>query len=139
MTESPAEKPYTVVFEEYPEYLYALVHSEQYGYDVLAGFLGQIAEECKKRDFRKVMIEENISATASDEDVIRIASELPELGFSGVGIAYIDRFADQKEMNEMGQDVAVHNGIDVRIFPHQEEADKWLSSDANVKTNQFGS
>ena len=54
-------------------------------------------------------------------------------------MAYIDRFADQKEMNEMGQDVAVHNGIDVRIFPNQVEADKWLSSDADVKTNQFGS
>ena len=137
MSDSLAEKPYTIVFEEYPEYLYALVHSELYGYDVLAGFLGEIAGECKKRSFSGVMVEENISATASDEDVVRIASELPELGFAGIRIAYIDRFLDQKEMNEMGQDVAVHNGIDVQIFHNQIDADKWLSAGGNREMNRL--
>lgn len=93
-----------------------------------AGFLREIADECKMQGFNQVVIEENISATASDEDIVRIASELPQLGFSEIRMAYIDRFLDQKEMNEMGQDVAVHHGIDVRIFANQLDAERWLST-----------
>lgn len=123
-----SDKPYTIVFEDYPEYLYALVHGDQYGYEVLSGFLKDIADECKRRNFRQVLIEENISATANKEDVYRTASELPELGFAGIRMAYVDRFTDQKEINEFGHDVAVDNGIDVQIFATQAEADAWLTS-----------
>jgi len=123
-----SDKPYTIVFEDYSEYLYALVHGDQYGYEVLSGFLKDIADECKRRNFRKVLIEENISATANKEDVYRTASELPEFGFAGIRMAYIDRFTEQKELNEFGHDVAVDNGIDVQIFATQAEADGWLTS-----------
>ena len=123
----PAEPLYRIVFEDYPNYLYALVHSEQYGYDVLSGFLREISDECRKRGFHQVVIEENISATASDEVVVRIASELPQLGFSNIRMAYIDRFADQQNMNEMGKEIALDHGIDVRIFANQLDAEKWLS------------
>jgi len=122
-----SKRPYRIVFEEYPNYLYALVHSEEYGYDILAGFLREIAEECKKRKFKQVVIEENISATASEEDVVRIASEMPSLGFSDLRVAYIDRFLEQKEINEMGQDIAVESGVDVQIFQDQSEAEAWLA------------
>ena len=127
MSEEIAAKPYTIVFEDYPNYLYALVHGEKYGYEVLSGFLREIADECKKRNFKQVLIEENISATASQEDVFRIASELPEFGFSDIRMAYIDRFLEQKDMNEFGQDVAVDHGVDVQIFGDMESANNWLS------------
>jgi hypothetical protein len=119
--------PYTVRFEESPNYLYALVHGDKYGYDVLAGFLREIAEECKKRGLSQVLIEENISATTSEEDVFRIASDLAAFGFSDIRMAYIDRFSDQNELNEYGRKIAEESGIDVRIFNSFEEADKWLS------------
>jgi hypothetical protein len=132
MSDNSANTLYRIVFEEYPNYLYALVHGEQYGYEVLSGFLREIADECKKRGFKQVVIEENISATASNEDVVRIASELPELGFSDIRMAYIDRFLDQKEMNEMGQDVAVHHGVDVQIFANQLDAERWLAESGSA-------
>ncbi|MEP6787327.1 MAG: hypothetical protein ABJB40_02770 [Acidobacteriota bacterium] len=121
------DRPFTIVFEDYPKYLYALVHGERYGYDVLAHFLKEIADECKKRGFDQVLIEENISATASEEDVFRIASTLPELGFADIRMAYIDRFAEQKDINEFGQEVAEKQGVDVKIFSNMEDADRWLS------------
>ena len=127
MSENIAGIPYTIVFEDYPNYLYALVHGEQYGYDVLAGFLREIADECIKRGFSQVLIEENISATASKDDVFRIATELPKLGFSEIRLAYIDRFSEQKEINEYGREVAEDRGVDVRIFTNLEEANRWLS------------
>ena len=126
MSDNIPNIPYTIIFEDHPKYLYALVHGEQYGYEVLAHFLREIADECKKRKFTQVLIEENISATASEEDVFRIASELPQLGFSDIRMAYIDRFAEQKDLNEFGREVAEDRGVDVRLFASLEEADKWL-------------
>lgn len=43
-----------------------------------------------------------------------------------IRMAYIDRFTEQKELNEFGQEVAENRGVDVRIFASMEEADKWL-------------
>ena len=122
-----SESKYTIVYESYPTYLYALVHGETYGYEVLTAFLKEIADECKARGFDQVLIEENISAGATKEDAYRVGSELPELGFSGIRMAYVDRFLEQEEVNEFGRDVAVHNGIDVRLFSDQEMADRWLT------------
>lgn len=130
MSDNVVNIPYTIVFEEYPKYLYSLVHGDQYGYDVLARFLTEIADECKKRGLRQAMIEENISATASPEDVFRTASDLPKFGFSDIRLAYIDRFTDQKELNEYGRKIAEESGVDVKIFNSFEEADKWLNENA---------
>lgn len=124
----PAGSNYTIVYENYPTYLYALVHGDEYGYEVLTGFLKEIADEVKARGFKQVLIEENISVGATKEDAYRVASELPELGFAGIRMAYVDRFIDQEEVNEFGRDVAVHNGIDVRLFSDQAMADRWLKS-----------
>lgn len=130
MTDSIAGKPYTINFEEYPEYLYALVHGEKYGYEVLSQFLREIADECGKRNFSRVLIEENISATASETDVFRIASELPQFGFAKIRMAYIDRFSDQEALNEFGRQVAVKSGVDVKLFRSFEQANDWLSGES---------
>jgi predicted GNAT superfamily acetyltransferase len=128
VTKDASDRKFTIVFENYPTYLYALVHGEAYGYEVLTAFLKQIADEVNARGFNQVLIEENISAGATKEDAYRVASEMPEMGFAGIRIAYVDRFLDQEEVNEFGRDVAVHNGIDVRLFNDQEMADRWLNS-----------
>jgi len=124
-----SDRKYTIVYESYPTYLYALVHGEAYGYEVLTAFLKEIADEVAARGFNQVLIEENISSGATKEDAYRVASELPELGFAGIRMAYVDRFLDQEEVNEFGRDVAVHNGIDVRLFSDQEMANRWLTSE----------
>jgi len=125
---SGPERKFTIVYENYPTYLYALVHGEAYGYEVLTAFLKEIAGEVRARGFSQVLIEENISAGATKDVAFRVASEMPDLGFMGIRIAYVDRFLDQEEVNEYGRDVAVYNGIDVRLFSDQEVADRWLNS-----------
>lgn len=129
MSETSDGKSYRIVYEDYPTYLYALVHGESYGYDVLAGFLTEIAAEVRKRGLSRVLIEENISATTSKEDAFRVASEMPEMGYAGLRVAYIDRFSDQQEVNEFGADVAVNNGIKVEMFSDHDKAIEWLTRD----------
>jgi hypothetical protein len=127
MSNDLTAKPYTIVFQNCSKYLYALVHGEKYGYEVLTAFLGEIADECRKRNFDSVLIEENISSTTSEADVFRTASELPRLGFSTIRMAYIDRFSDQSALNEFGRQIAVKSGVNVKIFNSMGEADTWLS------------
>ena len=122
-----SSRKYTIVFEDHPGYLYALVHGEEYDYEVLSGFLREIASEVKARGFKQVLIEENISASASEEDIYRAAVDLPEFGYAGIRMAYVDRFADQREINEFGRKVAIDNGIDVRQFTDMSHAAAWLS------------
>ncbi len=127
MNEEPLAKPYTIVFEDYPNYLYALVHGDQYNYNVIAAFLSEIANACKARNFEKVLVEENISATASEADIARAAADLSKFGFHGIQMAYLDRFNEQQEINELGQDIANDHGVNVRLFSDQAAADEWLS------------
>lgn len=123
------DRKYTIVFESYPNYLFALVHGEEYGYEVLCGFLKEIADEVRSRGYKQVLIEENISAAATEEDIYRAAIELPELGYAGIRMAYVDRFMDQREINEFGRKVAIDNGIDVRQFGDISHAAAWLSGE----------
>jgi hypothetical protein len=127
MNEEPDAKPYTIIFEDYPNYLYALVHGDKYDYDVIAAFLSEIANTCKARNFQKVLVEENISATASESDIARAAADLPKFGFNGIRMAYLDRFSEQQEINELRQDIANDHGVNVGLFSDQAAADKWLS------------
>jgi hypothetical protein len=126
--EDTSDQNYTIVFEDHPDFLFALVHGEEYGYEVLTGFLKDIADQCKARGYSQVLIEENISASATKELVYRVACELPELGFAGIRMAYVDRFSDQREVNEFGRAVAIDNGIDVRQFTAFTHAAAWLSN-----------
>ena len=124
-----SDRKYTIVFEDHPGYLYALVHGEEYDYDVLSAFLREIASEVRSRGYSQVLIEENISAAASEEDIYRAAIELPEFGYAGIRMAYVDRFADQREINEFGRKVAIDNGIDVRQFGDIGHAAAWLAGE----------
>jgi hypothetical protein len=50
------------------------------------------------------------------------------MGFSDKKIAFVDRIADQAELNSFGELVAVNRGLNVKIFKSVDEAEKWLLS-----------
>ena len=67
------------------------------------------------------------SATATEPDIARAAAALPDLGFLGIQMAYLDRFHEQHGINEFGQVIANDHGVNVRLFNDQAAADQWLS------------
>ena len=58
-------------------------------------------------------------------DMYRIASELPDM-FLGIAIAFVDRYADQAELNSFGELVAQDRGVRGRYFSDAEKAEDWL-------------
>ena len=61
----------------------------------------------------------------SFSDMYRIAAELPEL-FLGIAIAFVDRYADQAELNSFGEMVAQNRGVRGRYFADTANAEAWL-------------
>lgn len=122
-----AVKPYKITFKYRPTYVHAHVVGKKYSYEILMQYFSEIVEACKKKDLKQVLVEEEISEITSLVDVFRTASELPQLGFSRIRLAFVDHYAKHEDINKFGLLVAAKRGMDVQIFDSVAEADKWLS------------
>ena len=120
-----ASKPYTILFEQRPEYLYVYVEGERDSYAISIAFWREIARECQARGTTRVLIDENIVQNVSVAEMYQVASEMPSM-FSGIAIAFRDRYADQAEINEFGELVAQNRGVVGKFFVDLEEAERWL-------------
>jgi hypothetical protein len=120
---------YELSFEYRRQYLYAFVTGEKDSYEISRQYWTEIAEECKKIGIKKVLVEEDIKENVSMSEMYRIASELPELGFFGIRLAFVDRQIEQHQLNQFGETVATNRGLFSRVFNNFEEAEKWLLSE----------
>lgn len=122
-------KPYDIRFEHRAEYLYAYVSGEKDSVEISAQYWSEIAEECRKNNCQKILVEEDIpEAIASVFEIYQFASELPRLGFAGIYIAFVDRYIEQNELNEFVELIAGNRGLKGRLFNDVNEAEKWLLS-----------
>jgi hypothetical protein len=76
-----------------------------------------------------VLVEEDIPEAISISEAFELASQIPELGFSRIKIAFVDRYADQAELNEFAEIVATNRGAFGRFFIDLAEAEDWLLKD----------
>ena len=126
---SDSSVPYTLVFEYRPEYLYAFVTGEKDSYEISKRYWQEIADECKKAGFKKVLIEEDIAENVSMSDMYQFCAEIPQLGFFGIRVAFVDRKQDQQQLNQFGETVATNRGLLSRVFNNFEAGEKWLLSE----------
>ncbi len=123
------KKPYDIRFENRAEYLYAYVSGDQDSVEISTRYWNEIAAECRKNNYKKVLVEEDIpEAVASVFELYQFAAELPKLGFAGIYIAFVDRYIEQNELNEFVELVASNRGLKGRVFNDVTEAEKWLLS-----------
>ncbi len=128
-SQSPAEKPYQLTVEQRPQYLYIYVTGENDNYEISRRYWLEVAEHCRRTNSKKILIDEDIKEDASLADVYQLASELPQMGFFGVRIAFFDRYAAHQDLNEFGELVAINRGLYGKIFNNFDEAETWLLLD----------
>lgn len=121
-------KLYVLRFKEHADYLYAFVTGERDSYEISRQYWKEVADECRRVRCKKVLIEEDISEEMSTTETYRFTSEIIDLGFSGIRIAFVDRHLNQKELNKFGELVATNRGLLGKVFDDVEEAEKWLLS-----------
>lgn len=102
-----------------------MVEGERDSYAISSAYWREIAAECSERGSTKLFVEEDIPEAVSFSDMYRIAAELPEL-FRGIVIAFVDRFAEQTELNSFGELVAQNRGVRGRLFADVGTAENWL-------------
>lgn len=122
-------RAFELFFERRPAYLYARVAGQEDSYEISRQFWQEIADECRRLDCKKVLIVEEIVMEAPLHDVYQLASELPHMGFRGVKVAFVDRLAEDRQINEFGALVATNRGFHGQIFNDFDEAEKWLLRD----------
>ena len=123
---SDDSKPYQLSFRQRPEYLYAFVSGEHDSLEISLAFWREIAAECQRAQAGKLLIEESIEESVSMLEMYQIAAEIPQMGFTNVLIAFVDRYLEQQDLNEFGELVATNRGMRAKVFNNVEEAEKWL-------------
>jgi hypothetical protein len=119
-------KPYQIKFERRPEYLYAYVSGEQDSLSISLAFWREIADECGRAEARKVLIEEDIEESVSMLEMYQIAAAIPQMGFTNVLVAFVDRYLEQHDLNQFGELVATNRGLRAKVFNDAQAAEKWL-------------
>jgi hypothetical protein len=121
-------KLYNLEFEERTDYLYAFVSGDKDSVEICTQYWREIADECRRTKCSKVLIVEDIKESVSTTEMYQIASEIPDMDFSGIKIAFVDQYIEQHAVNEFGGLVATNRGLNVKLFNTAEEAEKWLLS-----------
>ena len=121
-------KLYKLKFEERKDYLYAHVSGDRDSLDISKQYWSEIADECQRIKYSKVLIVEDIRETVSMTEMYEICTEIPYMGFIGIKIAFVDKHIEQRALNEFGGLVATNRGVNGKLFDTVEEAEKWLLS-----------
>jgi hypothetical protein len=123
-SEFPPNK-YTVSYEDRVSYLHALVEGEADSIETSLHYWNAVAEECRRRGRRQLLVVEDFRTPAPLTDVFRVAEQLPGI-LRGLRVAFIDREADQYAENMFGETVAVNRGAVGRVFRDEAAAIMWL-------------
>ena len=121
-------KLYTLEFEKRPEYLYAFVKGEKDSYEISRQYWSEVANECRRANRQKVLIEEDIDDEMSMTEMYRFTSEIMEIGFSGIRVAFVERHLSQRELNKFGALVATNRGFFGKVCSDAKTAEEWLLS-----------
>ncbi len=126
MSDDTALTPYDLTLEHRKGYLYAYVEGDTDSYEISRAFWTEIADEVRRSNANRVLIDENIEQSVSMAEVFQLASELPKMGFGSTRVAFVDRYLDQQELNAFGELVAVNRGLSGKVFNDVAEAESWL-------------
>lgn len=117
---------YTIEFQQRPKYLYALVSGRHDNIENARKCWLEMLDACHKFDYRKLLVEENIEGNISMEEMYKLASEFPEMGFRDILVAFVDLHPSHQKLNRFGETVATNRGGRVRVFDTVAEAKEWI-------------
>ena len=119
-------KPYELTMEARDGYLYAYVRAEHDTFEICYAYWGEIGRKLAELGLERVLIVEDIPEESPMVDVYELASRLPDIGFIGIAIAFVDRYASHQDLNEFGVLVGSNRGLIGKAFSNEDEAKKWL-------------
>lgn len=120
-------KPYELIFETRPQYLYARVTSETISPAMVVDYLHRVTERCHELEQTRLMIERDIPATLSETDIFFTGTEFSQMGIERLRIAFVDERAGNTDHLEFAMLVANNRGAHVELFHNVADAESWLN------------
>lgn len=120
------EKIYSIEYQQRPKYLYALVSGRHDNIENARKCWLEMLDACLKFEYDKLLVEENIEGNISMEEMYKLASEFPEMGFRNILVAFVDLHPSHQKLNRFGEVVATNRGGRVRVCDTIAEAKQWL-------------
>lgn len=119
-------KPFSLTLEERPDYLYAYVSGKHDSYEISKQYWREISDECARIGASKVLIDEDLRDNATMADAFRLTTDILQMGFGGIKLAFVDRCSDQNDLNTFGELVAVNRGVNIKMCKGIAEVERWL-------------
>ena len=121
-------KKYSLNIKERKSYLYASVSGKD-SMDVSIAYWKEIIDACKRLDYHKVLIEEDLKGSPEKVDYFEFGTFMSNIvrGLH-MKIAFVDRHTNHTPDNLFCETVAVNRGVNVKVCKNIEEAEDWLSS-----------
>ena len=119
------DKPYRIMFEHRPFYLYVAVQCETANYAIARKYWAEIIGLQTRRRYERVLIDKDVVNSMPLHDVVMLVSEIMNLGCHDVKFAIYDRHFDAERcaVEEM---VGTNRGLKVRMCSTFDEAKSWL-------------
>jgi hypothetical protein len=123
------DKPYQILFEHRPEFLYVKIRCETTNYAISKKYWTEILAMQIRRGYERVLIDKDIVNSMPSHDVVMLVAELASSGCHDVKFAIYDRHYDPRRcgFEEM---VGTNRGLKVKICDSLSEARDWLTAPA---------
>jgi len=120
------ERPYQIVFEHRPAYLYVMVRCETTNYAISKKYWAEILAMQLRRGYERVLIDKDIVNSMAMHDVVMLVTELANSGCHDVKFAIYDRHYDANRcgFEEMA---GTNRGLKVKICDSMTAAQRWLA------------
>ncbi len=120
------EKSYIIHYDYHKKYLTATVSGEKDSLEVSLLFWQEIFDECKNRNFTRLLVTENFKNDISAIDMYILGEKLADMVPKNVCVAFVDEQIQQLELNKFSETVAYNRGGKGKVFSDYQEAEKWL-------------
>lgn len=120
------EKPYQITYRYEPDYLFASISGDIDSIEISIQYWQEVASECKKHGYRKVLVEEKLESTVSEEESYEFGKILADLFTEKVLVAFVDSKKEHYKINKVCEMIVQNRGFRGRICKTIEEAHKWL-------------
>ena len=122
-----SEKPYRILFEHRPRYLYVAIECETSNYAIARRYWSEILAMQTRRGYERVLIDKDVANSMALHDVVMLVSELAHSGCHDVKFAVYDRNYDAERcgIEEMA---GTSRGLKVKICRGVDEAEQWLAA-----------
>jgi hypothetical protein len=119
-------KPYTLIFDERPQYLYALVTCDKITVGIAKSYLREIVDECRELQYQRLMIERDIPKRLPTSTFPALAADFVKLGIGDLKVAFVDKRINDLGLLRFAAAATRALGINVRVYRARPEARRWL-------------